>query len=207
MAEARIYTMSGEEVGTLDLPEEMFGTNASTHLLWEVVRAESINTRQGTVSTLTRSQVNASGKKPWRQKGTGQARSGRKSSPIWRGGGVAFGPKPRPWKIRLNRKVRRKALAGILSERLAEGNLRIIRDLESSGRTREVADMLSCHECTGRRTMILVDDRGEMVFRAARNIPRVSTAMAGSVSVRDLVNAEVVLVSEVAVDLLKERLI
>jgi large subunit ribosomal protein L4 len=207
MAEARIYTMSGEEVGRMDLPEEMFGTNASTYLLWEVVRAESINARQGTVSTLTRSQVNASGKKPWRQKGTGQARSGRKSSPIWRGGGVAFGPKPRPWKVRLNKKVRRKALAGILSERLAEGNLRIIRDLESTGRTREVADMLTSHECAGRRTMILVDSSAEMVFRASRNIPRVSTAIANSVSVRDLVNAEVVLVSEVAVDLLKERLI
>jgi large subunit ribosomal protein L4 len=207
MAEARIYTMSGEEVGRMDLPEEMFGTNASTYLLWEVVRAESINARQGTVSTLTRSQVNASGKKPWRQKGTGQARSGRKSSPIWRGGGVAFGPKPRPWKVRLNRKVRRKALAGILSERLAEGNFRIIRDLESSGRTREVADMLASHDCSGRRTMILVDNGADMVFRAARNIPRVSTSVANSVSVRDLVNAEVVLVSEVAVDLLKERLI
>jgi large subunit ribosomal protein L4 len=207
MAEARIYTMSGEEVGRMDLPEEMFGTNASTYLLWEVVRAESINARQGTVSTLTRSQVNASGKKPWRQKGTGQARSGRKSSPIWRGGGVAFGPKPRPWKVRLNKKVRRKALAGILSERLAEGNLRIIRDLASTGRTREVADMLTSHECVGRRTMILVDSSAEMVFRASRNIPRVSTAIANSVSVRDLVNAEVVLVSEVAVDLLKERLI
>lgn len=207
MAEARIYTMSGEEVGRADLPEEMFGTNVSTYLLWEVVRAESLNARQGNASTLGRSQVKASGKKPWRQKGTGQARSGSKTSPIWRGGGVAFGPSPRPWKVKLNRKVRRKALAGILSERLAEGNLKIIRDLDSSGHTREVADMLTSHDCSGRRTMILVDGTGDMVLRAARNIPRVSTAMAGSVSVRDLVNAEVVLISEVAVDLLKERLI
>jgi len=207
MAEARIYTMSGEEVGRTDLPEEMFGTNVSTYILWEVVRAESINARQGTVGTLGRSDVNASGKKPWRQKGTGQARSGSKSSPIWRGGGVAFGPQSRPWKVRLNRKVRRKALAGILSERLAEGNLRIIRDLQSSGRTREIADMLGSHECAGRRTVILVESGDDMVFRAARNIPKVSAAIADSVSVRDLVNAEVVLVSEVAVDLLKERLI
>lgn len=207
MADAIVYTMSGEEVGRTELPEEMFGMNVSTHVLWEAVRAESLNSRQGTASTLGRSEVQASGRKPWRQKGTGNARAGSVASPIWRGGGVTFGPKPRKWNIRLNRKVRRKALAGILSERLAEGNLRVVRELKSTGRTREVADMLRSHECRGRTTLLLVRDDDDLLKRASRNIPRLKTADASSVSIHDLVNSEIVLLSEEAVDLLKGRLI
>jgi large subunit ribosomal protein L4 len=207
MADVRVYTMNGEEVGKTDLPEEMFGMNVSTHILWEAVRAESLNSRQGTVSTLGRSEVKASGKKPWRQKGTGNARAGTRASPIWRGGGVTFGPKPRKWNIRLNRKVRRKALAGILSERLAEGNLRIVKDLASSGKTREIAEMLSNHDCAGRRTVVLVSDRNDLVTRASRNISGLKVLNAANVSIHDLVNSEVVLLSEKAIDLLKERLI
>jgi large subunit ribosomal protein L4 len=207
MADVRVYTMSGEEVGKADLPEEMFAMNVSTHILWEVVRAESLNSRQGTVSTLGRSDVKASGRRPWRQKGTGNARAGTTASPIWRGGGVTFGPTPRKWNIKLNRKVRRKALAGILSERLAEGNLRIVRDLNSSGKTREMTELLSNHDCSDRRTVILVTDGDSLVKRASRNIPRLKATSAASVSIHDLVNSEVVLLSEEAIELLKERLI
>ena len=207
MADVRVYTMNGEEVGITDLPEEMFSMNVSTHILWEVVRAESLNSRQGTVSTLGRSDVKASGRRPWRQKGTGNARAGTTASPIWRGGGVTFGPTPRKWNIKLNRKVRRKALAGILSERLAEGNLRIIRDLESSGKTREMTELLSNHDCRDRRTVILVTSGDSLLKRASRNIPRLKTTSAASVSIHDLVNSEVVLLSEEAVESLKERLI
>jgi len=207
MADARVYTMSGEEVGKTDLPEEMFGINVSTHILWEAVRAESLNSRQGTASTLGRSEVKASGRKPWRQKGTGNARSGSVASPIWRGGGVTFGPSPRKWDIRLNRKVRRKAFAGILSERLAEGNLRIVKDLESTGKTREIAEMLINHECAGKKTIVLVSDKDMLLKRASRNIPGLKMISAVSVSIHDLVNSEVVLLSEEAIDLLKGRMV
>ncbi len=206
MAEARVYTMTGDEVGSTDLPEELFGMSISTHILWEVVRTESNNSRRGTASTLGRSEVRASRRKPWRQKGTGNARAGSRSSPIWRGGGVTFGPKPKRYVKKLNRRVRRKALAGILSERLAEGNLRVIRDLGSSGRTREMAEMLVGNDCEGRKTVLLtVGD--DLVKRASRNIRGLLVTDAASVSVSDLVNSEVVLLDERAVDLLKERLI
>jgi len=207
MADATVYTMAGEEVGKADLPEEMFGMNVSTHILWEAVRAESLNSRQGTVSALGRSEVQASGRKPWRQKGTGNARAGSLASPIWRGGGVTFGPKPRKWNIRLNRKVRRKALAGILSERLSEGNLRILRDLTTTGKTRELSEMLVNHDCFGRKTLLLVRNEDDLLKRASRNIPNLKAADASSVSIHDLVNSEVVLLSEEAIELLKERLI
>jgi large subunit ribosomal protein L4 len=206
MAEARVYSMNGEELGVQDLPEEVFGTGVSTHILWEVVRAEQLNSRRGTASTLSRGLVRGSGRKPWRQKHTGRARSGSVKSPIWRGGGVAFGPSPRIWNLKVNRKVRRKALSGILTERLAEGNLRLIRGLTSEeGRTADVAGMLRSLEFTGRRTVILTDD--PMVVRASGNIPRVDAVSPRNVTVGMLVNAEVVLLSEDAVEALKERVV
>ncbi len=205
MAEARVYNMKGEEVGTADLPEEIFGTGVSTHVLWEVVRAEDLNSRSGTADSRDRSDVNLSGAKPWRQKHTGHARSGSFRSPVWVGGGVAHGPHPRTWSLKVNRKVRRKAVAGILSERLAEGNLRLIRDLACTGRTAEVVELVRNQGCDGRRTVILVDDSDEMTIRAARNIPRTVAVQARHVSVRALVGSEVVLLSEKAVDILKER--
>jgi large subunit ribosomal protein L4 len=205
MAEARVYNMKGEEVGTCDLPEEIFGMGVSTHVLWEVVRAEELNARRGTASAKDRSEVHLSGAKPWKQKHTGHARAGSFRSPIWVGGGVAHGPHPRKWNLKINRKVRRKAVAGILSERLAEGNLRLVRDLTCSGKTREIAAMIRDHGLEGRKTLILVDEADLVIMRAARNLPGTRAASARSVNVRTLVGSEVVLLSEIAVDLLKER--
>ena len=205
MAEARVYSMDGSEVGTLDLPEEAFGTAVSTHLLWEVVRAEQAGARAGLASTRGRSEVRASGRKPWRQKHTGNARAGSFASPIWRGGGIATGPKPRRFHLKVNRKVRRKALAGILSERLGEGNFRVIRDLSTEGRTRSMAYLLKGMECNGRLTVLLLEDDDEMAFRAARNIPNLVAVSAARVPVGTLVNAEVVLVAEGALESLKRR--
>jgi len=205
VAEARVYSMDGSEVGTLDLPEEAFGTAVSTHLLWEVVRAEQTGARAGLASTRGRSEVRASGRKPWRQKHTGNARAGSFASPIWRGGGVATGPKPRRFHVKVNRKVRRKALAGVLSERLGEGNLRVIRDLSTEGRTRDMADLLAGQECDDRLTVLLLNEDDETAFRAARNIPNLLAVSAARVPVGALVNAEVVLVSEGALETLKGR--
>jgi len=204
MAEARVYTMAGEEVGAVKLPDEMFAMGVSTHVLWEVVRAEQANRRQGNACSLTRAEVQGSGRKPWRQKSTGHARAGSFKSPIWRSGGVAHGPRPRSFNKKINRKVRRKAIAGILSERLSEGNLRVIRDLQVQGRTREVADMLGGNGLTGRKTVILTNG-DSLVSRAVGNIPGVFAVSAGNVPVTTLVNSEVVVIAENALDLLKAR--
>ncbi|MBN1434663.1 50S ribosomal protein L4 [Candidatus Fermentibacterales bacterium] len=205
MPEARVYSMQGEEVGMIDLPVSIFGVGVSTHLLWEVVRAETLNARRGTSSTKTRSEVRASGSKPWRQKHTGRARAGSFASPIWQGGGVAHGPRPRTWNLRVNRKVRRKALAGILTERFEEGNVRLIRDLSSTGRTREMAAFLKDHGCEGRRIVLILGEGEEPVARASRNLPRVEASPASNVTVTSLVDAEVVILSERALAVLEER--
>lgn len=207
MPEARVYTMQGDEIEMLQLPDKVFATGVSTHLLWEVVRAEELNIRQGTAYTKSRSKVVGSGSKPWRQKHTGRARSGSIGSPIWRGGGVAHGPRGRHWNISVNRKVRRKALAGILTERLEEGNLRVISELESTGKTREIAEFLKKLGCASRKTVIILGEGEELVQRASRNIPGVQTASARNISVRTLVNAEIVLLSKNALDLLEKRVL
>ncbi len=204
MAEARIYTMKGEEVGAVKLPDELFAMGVSTHVLWEVVRAEQNNKRQGNASALTRAEVKGSGRKPWRQKGTGNARAGSFKSPIWRSGGVAHGPKPRNFSIKINRKVRRKALAGILSERLSEGNLRVIRDLSMVGKTSEVREMIGGNGVAGKKTVILTNG-DNMVARAAGNIPGVFAVAASHVPVTALVNSEIILVAENALEHLKAR--
>ena len=204
MAEARVYTMNGEEVGAVKLPDEMFAMGVSTHVLWEVVRAEQNNRRQGNACSLTRAEVKGSGRKPWRQKHTGHARAGSFKSPIWRSGGVAHGPKPRFFSKKINRKVRRKAIAGILSERLSEGNLRIIRDLSVDGRTRVVREMLGGNGINGRRIVILTDG-DSLVARAAGNIPGVQAVAASRVPVTTLVNSEVVVIAENALEQLKAR--
>jgi large subunit ribosomal protein L4 len=204
MAEARIYTMKGEEVGAVKLPDELFAMGVSTHVLWEVVRAEQTNKRQGNASSLTRAEVKGSGRKPWRQKHTGHARAGSFQSPIWRSGGVAHGPRPRFFSLKINRKVRRKALAGILSERLSEGNFRVIRDLSVAGKTREVREMLSGNGLAGKIAVILTNG-DNLVARAASNIPGVFAVAASHVPVTTLVNSEVVLVAENALDQLKAR--
>ena len=204
MAEARVYTMNGEEVGAVKLPDEMFAMGVSTHILWEVVRAEQANRRQGNACVLTRSEVRGGGRKPWRQKHTGHARAGSFKSPIWRSGGVAHGPKPRSFTKKINRKVRRKAIAGILSERLSEGNLRVIRDLSVEGKTKEVRDMLGGNGIAGRKTVILTNG-DNLVARAAGNIPGVFAVSASHVPVSTLVNSEVVVIAENALDKLKAR--
>jgi len=204
MAEARVYTMAGEEVGAVKLPDEMFAMGVSTHVLWEVVRAEQTNRRQGNACSLTRAEVRGSGRKPWRQKHTGNARAGSFASPIWRSGGVAHGPRPRVFMKKINRKVRRKAIAGILSERLSEGNLRVIRDLEVQGKTHEVRAMLGGNGLAGRKTVILTNGDG-LVARAVGNIPGVFAVSARTVPVTTLVNSEVVVIAENALDQLKAR--
>ncbi|MCD4708192.1 MAG: 50S ribosomal protein L4 [Candidatus Sabulitectum sp.] len=206
MAEARIYTMKGEEVGAVKLPDDLFAMGVSTHVLWEVVRAEQSNKRQGNACSLTRAEVRGSGRKPWRQKGTGHARAGSFKSPIWRSGGVAHGPRPRFFNLKINRKVRRKALAGILSERLSEGNLRVIRDLSVAGKTSEVREMLGGNGLTGKKAVILTNG-DNLVARAAGNIPGVYAVAASHVPVTTLVNSEVVLVAENALEQLKARVI
>ena len=143
MPQVKVYNMSGSEVGTMDLSEKIFGADVNGAVLHAAVRAYLLNQRQGTQSTLTRTEVSGGGKKPWRQKGTGRARQGSTRAPQWTHGGVALGPKPRSYRTAMNRKAKRIALYSALSAKVAQGNLIVVDDIKCEGyKTKTMATML-----------------------------------------------------------------
>ncbi|MBR5602182.1 MAG: 50S ribosomal protein L4, partial [Clostridia bacterium] len=144
MPQVKVYNMSGSEVGTMDLSEKIFGADVNGAVLHAAVRAYLLNQRQGTQSTLTRTEVSGGGKKPWRQKGTGRARQGSTRSPQWTHGGIALGPKPRSYRTDMNKKTKRIALYSALSAKVAEGNLIVVDDIKcESYKTKVMATMLN----------------------------------------------------------------
>lgn len=128
MSTVNIVNIKNERVGEIELNDDVFNRDVKEHILHEVVRMQRAARRSGNACTKTRVEVSGGGKKPWRQKGTGRARAGSRTSPIWRGGGVIFGPKPRDYSFKLNRKVRQQAVAMALSARFQEGNLIVVDD-------------------------------------------------------------------------------
>ena len=144
MANVKVFNMAGQEVGTMELSDVIFGADINGAVLHAAVRAYLLNQRQGTQSTLTRTEVSGGGRKPWRQKGTGRARQGSTRSPQWTHGGIALGPKPRSYRTGLNKKTRRAALFGALSAKVAEGKLIVLDDLTCTEyKTRPMVTMLN----------------------------------------------------------------
>jgi large subunit ribosomal protein L4 len=150
--EFEVVTKDGTSSGKMDLPDSVFSVVAKTHVLHEAVKAYLANQRQGTRATKTRSEVRASGKKPWKQKGLGRARAGTAASPVWIGGGVAHGPKPSSFSTRLPKKVRRLAVRAALSGKVKDGELKVVESLDlSEPRTKQAVGLMrSLAEVLGR---------------------------------------------------------
>jgi large subunit ribosomal protein L4 len=206
MAEVTRMTQSGQDKGKVTLAEELFGVRPRQDLMHEAVRSALDNRRLGTHSTLTRSEVDYSGKKPWRQKGTGRARSGTKGSPVWRGGGIAFGPKPRSYTHHLPRKARRLAVTSALATQAAAGAVMVLDSLSlTEGRTKAMAGVLKALGLEARKTLFVLPVWDGMVARAAGNLPRVRVRSAREVNAIDILDCERVVIVEGALDALKER--
>jgi len=185
------YSAQGDELGQVDLPEHVFEAPIRTHTIWEAVRAYQANQRQGTSKVKSRAEVSGGGRKPWRQKGTGRARRGTIRSPLNRGGGRAFGPKPRSYTITLPKKVRSAALRGALSARARDNEVRVIDRLGfGAPRTHDMASLLGKIGLTERKCLLVLGDYDENAFLSSRNIPNLCT-----ISLRDL-NTYVVMRSE-----------
>lgn len=178
MATAKLYAPTGEEKGTVELPEWAFAQPIHRHAMWEVVRNYLANIRLGTASTKTRSFVSGGGKKPFAQKKTGRARAGTTRSPIWVGGGRAHGPHPRSYSFELPKKVRRLALRSALSMKARQEHIAVLSDLPlPDARTREVYSVLKNLGIAGSKTLLILPEYDERLLRAARNLPKVSTAV------------------------------
>jgi large subunit ribosomal protein L4 len=204
MPKVDIVNMKGDKVGEVELNDAVFGIEPNAVAIHAVVRAQLANKRQGTQSALTRAEVSGGGAKPWRQKGTGRARQGSTRSPQWRKGGVVFAPKPRDYRIEVNRKLRRLALKSALSAKVRDGELTVLDAMNlDKPRTKDMAAALATLNA-GTKTLIVLDEPNENVELSARNLPYVKTIVSGTINVYDLVNCQRVLLTQKAAQAISE---
>lgn len=180
--------MSGQPVSDLELNDAVFGIEPNTVVMHAAVVNYLANQRQGTQSTLTRTEVSGGGKKPWRQKGTGHARQGSTRAPQWRHGGVALGPKPRSYRYTLNRKVRKLAMLSALSSKVADNDIVVVDAIKTDEfKTKTIVNMLKALNVDG-KALIVLDTNDKKVIKSAANIPGVKTTQFNTLNVYDILN-------------------
>jgi large subunit ribosomal protein L4 len=201
-----VRNQQNETIGSADVPEAVFGAEVKPHLLHEVVVMQLANRRRGTASTLRRSEVRGGGKKPWRQKGTGRARMGTLSTPLRRGGGIIFGPKPRSYAYTVPKKVRRAALRSALTLKAQSGNLVVLDDLDlSAPKTRLAVDLLTCLEASAKALFITAQEHPNLRL-GVRNLQHVKTLPVEGLNVYDILDHETLICSRAAIDRMVEVL-
>ncbi len=204
MPSVKVVNMTGVEVGEIMLSDVIFGAEVNGAVLHAAVRAYLMNQRQGTQSTLTRTEVSGGGKKPWRQKGTGRARQGSTRSPQWTHGGVALGPKPRDYRTGMNKKTKRIALYSALSAKVAAGDLIVIDEIaQDSYKTKNMVAMLNAVGATG-KTLVVLPEVNNFVIKSCANIEAVKTTLYSTINVYDILNAGKLVISKAAVEKLEE---
>ncbi len=192
----QVYGLDGSAVREIELADDVFGREVSEGSIYHAIRNELANRRVGTASTKDRGEVQGSGKKPWKQKGTGRARAGHKRSPVWVGGGKVFGPKPRDYSYSLPRKVKRLAIKSILSLKNKGDNLRVVTDFTvESGKTKDLVAALKALAGPERTVLILRDDDA-MIRRAGRNVPWLSLLSFNRLEAHELFYARKLLLLE-----------
>ena len=201
-----VIDVNKNKVGEIALSDTVFAAQVNPHLLYEVVRAQLANRRRGTHSTKTRGEVRGGGRKPWRQKGTGRARAGSNTSPLWRRGGAVFGPRPRDYTIRLPKKVRKAALRAALSLKLSQDKLMVIRDIPLGGiKTREMQRVLNNLEV--KNGLLILADGDERIEKSSRNIPNFKVLKSAGLNVYDILKYENLLLLEPAVTKIEGALV
>ena len=204
MPNVKVFDMAGKEVGSIELSDVIFGAEINGAVLHAAVRAYLLNQRQGTQSTLTRTEVSGGGKKPWRQKGTGRARQGSTRAPQWTHGGVALGPKPRSYRTELTKKTKRVALYSALSAKVAAGDLIVVDDIKcESFSTKTMANMLNALGAT-KKALVVLPTVDKFVVKSCANIPGVKTSLYNTINVYDILNADKFIVAKSAVAMLEE---
>ena len=204
MPSVKVYKMDGSEAGEMQLSDKIFGAEYNEPLIHQAVVARLANERQGTKSTLTRTEVRGGGAKPWRQKGTGRARQGSTRSPQWTHGGVALGPKPRDYSYRLNKKVKRLALLSALSSKAQSGDIIVIDELKAAEyKTKTVVNMLTAIGAD-KKALIVTPAVDAKLVKSAANIPGVKTATADSINTYEVLNGGKFVISVDAAKKLEE---
>ena len=204
MPNVALHNIAGENIGEIALSENVFGAEVNQYAVHEVVKAYLANQRQGTHSTLTRTEVSGGGRKPWRQKGTGRARQGSTRAPQWTHGGIVFGPKPRDYSYSLNKKVKRLALKSALSAKAASESVVVVDKIELEGfKTKAVSEMLGALGA-GKKAMIVMPEKCDKLVKSAANIPGVKTALINTLNTYDILNCDTFIIAQDAVSKLEE---
>ena len=206
MPKIDVYNIEGKKVSEVELKEEIFGIEPNEAVVHSVLVNYLANQRQGTQSTKTRAEVRGGGRKPWKQKGTGRARQGSTRAPQWRGGGVVFGPTPRSYKFKLNRKVRRLALKSALSSKVQDNEFMAIDGIHfEAPKTKAMVKVLENLNAPV-KTLVVVDEIDVNVQKSANNIPGVQLLDAKHVNVYDILNSNKLIMTEAAIKAVEEVL-
>ncbi len=204
--ELAIVDTKNKKVGSLEVSEDVFGVDVNEHILHEVVVMQLANKRRGTASTKIRDEVRGGGKKPWKQKGTGRARAGSSRSPIWRGGGVSFGPKPRDYSYKVPKKVRKIALKSALSYKVKNNDIVVLDKFESQfSKTKEVALLLKDLKILN-KALFLIEQENKNLQLAARNLPNARVLNLAGLNVYDLLYSSKLILTQSTISKIEERL-
>ncbi|MEN8191223.1 MAG: 50S ribosomal protein L4 [Bacteroidota bacterium] len=197
-----VYKMDGNQTGdSIELSDAVFGVEPNDHAIYIAVKAYLANRRQGTHKTKERNEVRGGGRKPWKQKGRGTARAGTSRSPIWIGGGTIFGPKPRNYRQKLNKKVKKLARKSALSHKASSNQIMVVEDFNfESPKTKDFESMLDALKITGKKTLLLTHDHQENVYKSGRNVNKVSIIEAANASTYDILNNQVLLLQKSSVE-------
>ena len=204
MPNMNVVNMAGKKVGEIALSDKVFGAKVNEAVLHTAVRAYLMNQRQGTQSTLTRSEVSGGGRKPWKQKGTGHARQGSTRSPQWTHGGVALGPKPRSYRIELNKGIKRAAMFSALSSKVANNEMIVVDNITATEyKTKDMVKMLAAVGAA-KKTLVVLPEVNSFVIKSCANIEGVKTTQWNTINVYDILNCDTLIVAKDAVAKIEE---
>ena len=206
MAVTELYNIKKEKIGDVDLNDSIFGVEVKQHILHEIVRMQLANRRSGNACTKTRVEVRGGSKKPWRQKGTGRARAGTRTSPLWRGGGTTFGPKPRSYSYSVSKKVRRQGLKMALSARFSEENLTVLDKFKLDEiKTKKFIDAMTALEISN--ALIVVPEHDDTLEKSSRNVEGFKVIPTQGLNVYDVLYHKHIVLLQPSIEKLEERLL
>mgnify|MGYP000333811418 FL=1 len=203
MANVTVYNMEGNEVGTMELNDAVFGVEVNEHLVHLAVVRQLANNRQGTQKAKTRSEVRGGGRKPWRQKGTGHARQGSIRAPQWTGGGVVFAPTPRDYSVKMNKKEKQLAMKSVLTSKVNESKFIVLDELKLAEiKTKQIKAVLD--NLKVEKALIVTKEKDDVVVKSANNLPKVATTALNNINVYDILKYDTVVVTSEAVAAIEE---
>lgn len=205
--ELKIYDINANEKGKITIPQNLIAEEVNKYFLYEVVKYYLANQRVGTASTKTRAEVSGGGRKPWRQKHTGRARQGSIRSPLWKGGGVVFGPKPRDYSLDMPKRKLKLALKQVLTQRIKDGCVYVFENFSfSEPKTKNVVNIINALSLNDKKILVVLSEINEPTLKSIRNYPKIEYVSAKDVNAYEVINSDVIIMDKNSIDVISKRL-